>query len=156
MSIAQFAPSMSRGSSRWLLLASLALNLFFIGAAVALAVRPPPPAWNRDVLVRIGRIADALPPADGALLRKEIDTNRSAIENAQKKYHAARDAIRQTLRQEPFDAGAMRTAMADMRSARQTFDQTLQGVFATAAPEMSSAGRHALADWRPGRKTPGK
>ena len=41
MSIAQFAPAMTRGSSRWLLLGSLALNLFFIGVALAMAIRAP-------------------------------------------------------------------------------------------------------------------
>jgi len=51
MSIAQFAPSsISRGSTRWLLLGSLALNLFFVGVAVAMAIRSPaPPANARTV-----------------------------------------------------------------------------------------------------------
>ena len=40
MSLAPAA--MTRGSSRWLLLGSLALNLFFIGVALAIAVRPTP------------------------------------------------------------------------------------------------------------------
>ena len=35
--------------------------------------------------------------------------------------------------------------------ARQAFDQVIQGVFAVAAAQMSPAGRHALADWPPGR-----
>lgn len=158
MSITQLAPTMTRGSARWLLLGSLALNLFFIGIAVALAVRSPPPAPTRDrnVFVRVERLAAALPPADADLLRDQIKGNREAIEQTQTKYHTARDAIRATLRQEPFDAGAMRAAMANTRAARQVFDQTIQGVFATAAAQMSSAGRHTLADWRSGRKSAGK
>ncbi len=158
MSIAQLVPSMARGSSRWLLLGSLALNLFFVGIAVALAIRPSasPPAWDRDVFVRVTRVAEALPPADADLLRGQIKTNRDAIEQAQTKYHTARDVIRETLRQEPFDAGAMRAAMASTRAARQLFDQTIQGVFATAAAQMSSDGRHTLADWRSARKSAGK
>ncbi len=32
--------------------------------------------------------------------------------------------------------------------ARQNFDQVIQGVFAAATPKMSSAARHAAADWR--------
>jgi len=52
--------AMTRGSSRWLLLGSLALNLFFIGIAISLAVRPAPaPAptsWDPDVFVRMERI----------------------------------------------------------------------------------------------------
>ena len=156
MSIAQLAPSMARGSSRWLLLGSLALNLFFIGVVLALAVRTPAvPTWDRNVFVRVERLAATLPPTDADLLRGQIKANREAIEDTQTKYRAAQDVIRETLRQEPFDAGAMRTAMVQTRAARQAFDQVIQGVFATTASQMSSAGRHALADWPPGRQSTG-
>ena len=156
MSIAQLAPSMARGSSRWLLLGSLALNLFFIGVVLALAVRTPAvPTWDRNVFVRVERLAATLPPTDADLLRGQIKANREAIEDTQTKYLAAQDVIRETLRQEPFDAGAMRTAMVQTRAARQAFDQVIQGVFAATASQMSSAGRHALADWPPGRQSTG-
>lgn len=155
MSYAQITPAISsRGSTRWLLLGSLALNLFFVGVAVAMAIRSPAPsAWDRNVFVRVERLAATLPPADGDLLRGHVNANRAAIEEAQTNYRGAQDAIRETLRQEPFDPGAMRAAMAKTRAARQTFDQTVQGMFASAAAQMSSAGRNALADWPPGRKT---
>ncbi|MSO66960.1 MAG: periplasmic heavy metal sensor [Pseudolabrys sp.] len=155
MSIAQLVPTTSsRVSSRWLLLGSLALNLFFVGVAAAIAVRSPaPPSWDRNVFVRVERIAATLPPADADLLRGQIKVNRETIESAQTKYRIAQDTIRETLRQDPFDAGAMRAAMANTRAARQTFDQTIQGVFAGTASQMSPAGRHALADWPPGRKS---
>ncbi len=157
MSVAQLSPSMSSSSSRWLLLGSLALNLFFIGAAIALSVRPPAPqpVWDRDVLVRVERIAASLPPADGTLLRAQINANRDAVEAAQAKYRASQDSIRQAWRAEPFDADALRTATLNTQAARQTFDQTIQGVFAGAAAQMSQSGRQALADWPPGRKGTG-
>ncbi len=154
MSVAQLAPAMARGSSRWLLLGSLALNLFFIGIAAALAVRAPaPPSWDRNVFVRVERLAASLPPADADLLRGQIKANREAIEDAQTNYRAAQDVIRVTLRHEPFDVAAMRAAMAQTRAARQNFDQVIQGVFAASASQISPAGRHALADWPPERKS---
>jgi len=154
MTIAQYAPAISRGSSRWLLLGSLALNLFFVGVALAIVVRAPAaPTWDRNVFVRVERIADTLPPADADLLRGQINANRQLIEDAQTKYRAAQDQIRATLRHEPFDVEAMRAAMAKTRAARQSFDQVIQGVFAFSASQMSPAGRSALADWPPGRKT---
>jgi uncharacterized membrane protein len=154
MSVAQLAPAMTRGSSRWLLLGSLALNLFFIGIAIALAVRAPPPrTWDPDVFVRMERLAKALPPADAAVLRGQMNDNHDAIAQAQTKYRTARDAIRETLRQQPFDPDVMRAAMTNAQAARQVYYQTIQGVFATAAIKMSSAGRKTLADWPPGRKT---
>ena len=158
MSTLQLSPStMARGSSRWLLLGSLALNLFFIAFAVALAVRPPAPApaWDRDVFVRVERIADSLPASDAGILRAQIKIDRGTIESAQGKYRSAQDVIRTAMRAEPFDAEALRTAMANTRTARQAFDQTIQGVFAGAAAQMSQAGRQALADWPPGRKSAG-
>jgi len=154
MTVAQFAPSVARGSSRWLLLGSLALNLFFVGVALALFVRAPsPPTWDRNIFVRVERIADTLPPADADLLRGQINANRATIEDAQTQYRAAQDQIRTALRHEPFDVEAMRAAMAKTRAARQGFDQVIQGVFAFSASQMSPAGRSALADWPPNRKT---
>lgn len=153
MSIAQLAPSMTQGASRWLLLVSLALNLFFIGVAVAMAIRAPAPSyWDRDVFVRIERLAASLPAADAEILRGRTNANRASIESAQTRYRAAQNTIRQALRHEPFDAEAMRAAMADTRAARQAYDQAIQGVYADSAAQMSSAGRNALADWPPGRK----
>jgi len=154
MTAVHYAQTTARGSSRWLLLASLALNLFFLGVAMAMAIRTPaaPPAWDRNVFVRVEHIADTLPPADADLLRGQIKANRQEIDAAQTKFHSAQDEIHAALRREPFDADALRAAMAETRTARQAFDQVIQGVFASAAAQMSPAGRKALADWPPNRK----
>lgn len=157
MSIAQLAPTITRGSSRWLLLGSLALNLFFIGVAVAFAIRSPAPApaWDRDVFVRVERIASSLPTGDAGILRAQINADRGSIEAAQAKFRSSQDVIRAALRAEPFDAETLRTAMANSRATRQAFDQIIQGAFAGSAAQMSQAGRQTLADWPPGRKTAG-
>ena len=158
MSIAQFAPAaLSRGSSRWLLLGSLALNLFFVGIAVAKAVRAPaPPTWDRDVFVRIERIAATLPAPDADLLRGEVKARRQALEDAQHQFFTVREQVHAALRRDPFSADDMRAAMTKMRAARLNFDQTLQGIFAEAASKMTNSGRNALADWPPNRKSVSK
>jgi uncharacterized membrane protein len=144
----------ARGSSRWLLLGSLALNLFFVGVAVAMAIRAPAaPSWDRNVFVRFERVAATLPPADADLLRSQIKTDRTTIETAQAKYRASQETIRDTLRREPFDVEATRAAMAQTRAARQAYDQAIHNTVAVAAPQMSSVGRQAVANWPPGRKT---
>jgi uncharacterized membrane protein len=155
MSVAQLAPlSVGRSGSRWLLLVSLALNLFFVGIAVAMAVRAPTNSWwDQDVFVRVDRLAATLPQADAAMLRADIQADHDAIQGAQANFRASQDAVRATLRHEPFDAEAMHTAMAKTRAARQTYDETIQEVFAYAAAQMSQAGRNALADWPPGHKS---
>ena len=154
MSIAQTASYSSSSQPRWLLLCSLALNLFFIGVTVALAVRgvASTPTYDRDVFVRVERLAQSLPPGDAAVLRSKIEANRGTIQEAQRAHRAAQNHIRDAWRHEPFDPQAMRAAMAQTRAARQTFDQVIQGVIASAAIDMSQAGRNALADWPPGRK----
>jgi uncharacterized membrane protein len=134
-------------ASRWLLLGSLALNLFFIGIAIAMAVRSPPPrTWDRDVFVRTERLAERLPKADGDILLAQINANRQAIEATQNQYRNAQEAIRDSFRKEPFDPAARRAAMDQTRAARQNFDSALQNAFAAAAASMSQDGRAALAE----------
>jgi uncharacterized membrane protein len=153
MSIAHALPAPVRGSPRWLLLGSLALNLFFVGIALAMAVRAPVPSyWDPNVFVRVERLAATLPPADAEILRKQIGANHAAIEDTQTKYHSARQHIHEVLRHEPFDVEAMRAATAQTRTARLNFDQTVQGIFADIAAKITPAGRRALANWPPGRK----
>jgi len=154
MSIAHAMPTTTSGSSRWLLLGSLALNLFFVGVAVAMAIRAPAPSyWDRDVFVRVERLAATLPPADADLVRGAMNANRDVIGAAQSKFHDAREQIHTVLRKEPFDPEALRAAMAESRAARGAFDQLVQGIFANTAGQLSGAGRHALADWPPRRNS---
>ena len=155
MSIAQLTPATARGSSRWLLLGSLALNLFFIGVVAALAIRSPAATSWRCARRARTRRGPRPAPADAEILRSRIQASRADIEAAQTKHRAAQDVIRAALRAQPFDADALRTAMANTRAARQAFDQTIQAMFAGTAAQMSQAGRQALADWPPGRKSAG-
>jgi uncharacterized membrane protein len=155
MTLSLAPAAMTRGSSRWLLLGSLALNLFFIGVVLAMAVRPAPaPAvstWDPDVFVRIERIAATLPASDATILRTQVGADRAPLAAAQKTYHADRATIRDALRAEPFDSGALRAAKGRTRADRQSYDQILQNLFAEAASKMSQQGRLALADWPPKR-----
>ena len=154
MSIAHALPGTANGSPRWLLLGSLALNLFFVVVALAIVIRAPAPSyWDPNVFVRVERLAATLPPADAEILRKQIAANHAAIEGAQAKYHSARQHIHEVLRHEPFDVEAMRAATAQARAGRLNFDQRIQGVFADIAAKISPAGRQALANWPPGRRT---
>lgn len=153
MTATHYSTAQARPRTRWLLLGSLALNLFFIGIAIAMVVRHPPPprAWDRDIFVRTERLAEGLPKADRDILLQQIQANRPAIEKTQNEYRAAQESIRANLRKEPFNINAMRAAMNDTRVARQAFDVAVQNAFASAAEQMSQNGRTALADWRHNR-----
>jgi uncharacterized membrane protein len=149
MSIGHALSSPSTTTHRALLFGSLALNLFFIGCAIALLMRGPEPAPPRNVATRIEALAKSLPPADGAKLRGAYAREHTAVNVARADYEKARDSIRAVLAREPFDAAAMQDAMSKTRAARQQFDEALQGMIAKAAGEMSPAGRHAMAEWTP-------
>jgi uncharacterized membrane protein len=140
--------------TRVLLIASLALNLFVIGTAGALLTRlyftsPPPVATERPrtAAARIDRLAATLPGEDAAKLRAVFQAREPAVEATRDTLNRAYDRNRAILRAEPFDQAALRAAMAESREARARFDQALHDVIATAAAEMSPAGRAKLADW---------
>lgn len=136
---------------RWLLVVSLALNLFFIGIVGAMGARyllETTQTAQRGDLSKIEQIAARLPTADGELLRAEYARQRDAVEAARDLIHQKQDEIRAALRAEPFDPAAMRAAQADSRAARESFYQVLHGVVLTAASRMSTVGRNKLADWR--------
>jgi uncharacterized membrane protein len=157
MTLSLAPAAMTRGSSRWLLLGSLALNLFFVGIAIAIAVRPAPApttsTWDPDVFVRMERVAQTLPPEDAAALRAQVDNDRATLAAAQATLQHDRGQVHESLRQDPFDAAALRAAMARTRTDRQSYDQILQNLFAQAASKMSREGRLALANWPPRRKS---
>jgi len=152
MSIAHaFSPPARTMGSRWLLLGSLALNLFFVGVAVAMAIRTPAqaPRWDPDVFVRVERLSATLPAADADILRGAYQANHERIADAQAAYQDGRRSIHTILRQDPFKIEDLRDAMAKTRIARQAVDQAVQSVFADTVVKLSPAARHAVADWRP-------
>src|SRR5262245_319503 len=146
-------------TSRVVLLVSLALNLFIVGVAGAVAVRqflPAAPATSpeasRSAAARIDRLAATLPASDADLLRGEFRAHESVVESANSVYRRAQDKVRAALRAEPFAIEAVRAAMTETRAARQGLDVVLQDVIASAAGRMSPAGRHKLAEWPPPRR----
>jgi uncharacterized membrane protein len=139
---------------RWLMLGSLTLNLFFVGAAGAVAFRYTSPVpltavsrIDHSLASRLERIAVSLPPADSAIMRTQLRHDAQKVAAAQADLRLSQDAVRQSLRAEPFDAAATRAAMAENRTARDNFDQVLHDTIAAAAAQMSVVGRNKLADW---------
>ncbi|HEX2653221.1 MAG TPA: periplasmic heavy metal sensor [Xanthobacteraceae bacterium] len=145
-----------------LLFFSLALNLFFVGVVGAIAIRHYFPAATstnsaaapRNAAARIDRLAATLPSADAEKLRAVFNARQSAVDTARQRFRRVQDTVHTALRTEPYDANAVRAAMAESRNARQGLEEALQEVIASAAAEMSSEGRRKLADWIPPRGAP--
>jgi uncharacterized membrane protein len=145
---------------RWLLLGSLALNLFFVGAAGAVAFRyssPVPLATiariDHGLASRLDRIAASLPGNDAQLMRAQLVADAEKVATAQADLRLSQDDVRKSLRAEPFDPNAMRNAMAANHAARENFDQVLHDMIASAAAKMSVVGRNKLADWPAARES---
>jgi hypothetical protein len=80
-------------------------------------------------------------------MRAQLRADAEKVAAAQADLRLSQEAVRRSLRAEPFDAEAMRVAMTQNRSARENFDQVLHDMIAAAASGMSPVGRNKLADW---------
>jgi len=148
-------------SGRWLVLVSLALNLFLIGTAGALIVRHYwAPTVNvaapidRSATARIERIAMTLPVADAEITRAEFRANAATLDLARNNFEYQIDRMRETFRAEPYNVEMTRSAMAEARAARQHFEELLQDVIASSAAKMSALGRAKLAEYSSNRTAP--
>jgi uncharacterized membrane protein len=143
-------------SSRWLLIGSLALNLFFVGTVGALALRhimaPARQAETerpRTAAARLERLAAPLPAADAETLRTAFRARAAEAESARDALNRAYERVQAVLRAQPFDPAQLRAAMADARAARPLYEVVMQGILAAGASGMSPEGRARLAEWPP-------
>jgi uncharacterized membrane protein len=144
------------GRVRWLLLGSLALNLFFVGAAGAVAFRYTSPVplvhvarMNHKSGDWLNRVTATLPSFDAQVMRSELDADAQKVVAARANLRLSQEDLRNSLRADPFNPEAVRTAMAERRAARENFDLILHDMIAAAASKMSVVGRNKLADWPP-------
>lgn len=129
--------------ARWLLPASLALNLFF----VVLAVRHHP-FWHPHP-PNAGNIVDFmkpnLPPADAEILQKSFDAHKAAMDEAHKAGQDFPEKIRAALTANPFNPDALKQAMKDGQAGHQVMEDAMSSALVDAATRMSPEGRAALA-----------
>lgn len=142
---------------RRLLIASLALNLFFAGVALAVVMRAPhkplslpaPNVEDRSPRVRIDRLAAPLPMADARLLLGRFAAANGRLVEAEAASRAAQERARAALLATPFDPAAVRSALAGLRDARRDVWFLVHGVIIDAALQMSPEGRARIAAWVP-------
>jgi uncharacterized membrane protein len=140
--------------ARWLLVGSLAINLCFVGAAGAMALRYSSTAplstvarFHHSGAERLDHLAAILPSNDAQVMRSELRADEEKVAIVQADLRLAEEDFRNSLRAEPFNLDAVRAAMATDRAARESFDLVLHDVIAAAAAKMSVAGRNKLAEW---------
>ncbi len=151
-------PSASAGRARrWLLIASLALNVFFIGGLVSVAshrfTRPPPTPADRTLEARIDRLTNSLPPQDAALLQTQFKAVEATVERARQASRDAQQNVRVALTAPTFDPDAATQALGALREARERIWIEIHSALVKAAIAMSPEGRERLARWIPSGET---
>jgi hypothetical protein len=145
----------------YLLVASLTLNLALAGVAGAMAMRhahkaaaslKPVAGMEHGIEFHLNRIVASLPPNDAQILREEVDAEAVKLAAAEAEIRLSKEAVRDSLRAEPFDPRAVRAAMTETSTARDHLFRLLHNAFAVATARMSAAGRQRLADWPANRQ----
>lgn len=141
----QAPPRRRNGAGSILLALSIGLNLFLIGwevtqhlGAPTYAKPDPAPETVADT------IADALPSADGDIVRRAFAEKRQSLQEARQRYLVAVERVRRVLSSEPLDREAFQEAITQLRATRQAerliFGDTMRDVI----PRMSPQGRQAF------------
>lgn len=128
------------------LLVSVALNLLFAAGIGAHFIQD---ATKGDRGTRfIERIADRLPPEDGAKLRALYEERRDALATARQEVRKRQEAYRAALRREPFDRQELVQATDRLTAERGEMYRVFVRMLVDAAETMSPEGRAALAERR--------
>jgi len=134
-------------STKWILTASLALNVF-LATVLVVVYRPhhqPPPGLSEIA----ERIAETLPPADAVILRESVAAHAPEIERWHRVSRAMPDRIRAVLGKETFEPDALRPLFDELAVIHQRMDEALASLVTDAATRMSPEGRSVIARWRP-------
>jgi len=93
----------------------------------------------------VARAADALPEADGQILRLALKGEGLAPDRRAFDPEALLDQVRTALRAEPFDPAALNALLRKGLADRDAADQAVVRAVVSAATAMSADGRHRLA-----------
>ncbi|RAU22775.1 hypothetical protein CU669_05130 [Paramagnetospirillum kuznetsovii] len=135
---------------RWLLPLSLALNVF-LATVIVMHPRPPHRGGPPPPAEIAQRIAETLPPADGAILLDVFATQVALFERSHQMQGEAAGRIRAALGAADFSPDALRAAFDVNRAARSTMDDALSATLIETATRISPEGRARLAKWEPPR-----
>lgn len=144
---------------RWLriaLIASVALNLFFVGIVGVWAVKPM--LRDRHGPAELGansfteRMASRLPDADKPILRQAFQKRHDDIRRLFEEARTAQRDARRSLRANPFDPDAFSAASDRARAARDAAQAAIHQAVREAATTMSQEGRTKLAEGPRGRR----
>jgi len=132
---------------RWLLVGSLALNLFLIGVVAAYQLRGAVPSAQPSTQLRIEQIAETLPKADADRLEAVFRSRAAELSEYTTAIRRSQDRQRDGFRAQPYDPKPVEDAMAATRFNHDAAKRVIHEVILEAAAQMSPAGRAKLAEW---------
>lgn len=94
----------------------------------------------------ISRLANRMSEADGKALLDAFAAKEADVKAIRDGYREARRKLRDALKADAYDAGAVSAAMVALAAQRNRLQDTLQGIIVTAAATMSVEGRTKLAN----------
>lgn len=147
-------------AQRWLLAASLALNLFLVAFLIGQRWqpwRPPAPAVEEEAVgpmrglrpaIHLRQLMASLPPEDAALLRQAAIRRIPMLRAARLDFFAAVEALRAEITRSPPSVPALQAALAEVRRKQAPFPAFIEELLIETVPQMSEAGRQALGQYR--------
>lgn len=140
------------GRARWfniLLVASLALNLLFIGGLAKAAWHHRHGGHGGPGMM--GFVRD-LPPDRRKLIGDDIKAARESVEPMRKAVRERWDEANKVLVAEPFDKAAFKAAMDRVTEAEGQFKNTINAALSETASKLTPDERRAFQAWRDKRK----
>ena len=134
------------------LVLSLAVNFFLGGLVVGRGVgQGGGMAWALSApALRVGieRVLRTLPDDDRKLMRGMFEEQKDPIMQKLVAFRESRRAVAQALKAEPFNPDAFAAAYQAMQDRNRDLQESIHAVIKAAVPQLSPAGRQAIAEGR--------
>ena len=133
------------------LVLSLAVNFFLGGLVLGRGVgQGGGMAWASAPALRVGieRVLRTLPDGDRKLVRGMFEEQKDAIMQKLVAFREARRGVAQALKAVPFDPDAFAAAYQTMQERNRDLQEAIHAVIKAAVPQLSPAGREAMAEGR--------
>jgi uncharacterized membrane protein len=145
--------SAPRGRSGWFragIIASLALNLLFIGGLGAAAWRHRHGPRGDDM--GLAGFARRLPAERQTLVRGDVDAAKQVIRPLRKAVREAWTESNALLTAEPFDKGKFKAALDKLTEAETRFKSAATAALVDTAAKLTAEERRSLQGWREKRR----
>lgn len=139
---------------RWALVASIALNVFFLGLSVGALVNRPPPGPPRSLAERMdGRLS----PDGATRIAQRLRSFDSGVSSGFDAFDAARPELRRLADTDPFDGEALAAELDRLSTARSTQEHQFTRLIVDMLRDLDRADRSAFIETLlpPRRPSPG-